>query len=153
MLGGGLGEESLYMYPVEWKGEVVAVFHENDVEPIEMFRLDRSRMAWEKLEELKDGAMFQDRKQVIARPPCQCRPSPRTSVATSCTCQPSSKVLPVAPHTESACHTPWRLKSSLMAAAACMISKNRLRLYGSNLMLMTMRVIREYGRMGELRCC
>ncbi|XP_034593466.1 F-box/kelch-repeat protein At3g18720 [Setaria viridis] len=66
---GGLGEEGLYMYPVEWKGEVVAVFHDKDVEePIEMFRLDRSRMAWEKLEDLQDGAMFWDRKQVIARP-------------------------------------------------------------------------------------
>ncbi|KAF8693384.1 hypothetical protein HU200_038774 [Digitaria exilis] len=59
-----LGEESYYTYPVEWKGEVVVVFHDKDVqEPIQMFRLDRSRMAWEKLEDLEEGAMFWDRKQ------------------------------------------------------------------------------------------
>ncbi|CAN6251860.1 unnamed protein product [Urochloa humidicola] len=63
-----LGVEGMYVYLTEWKGEVV-VFHDKDVQdPIDMFRLHRSRMAWEKLEDLGDGAMFWDRKLVIARP-------------------------------------------------------------------------------------
>lgn len=39
---------------MEWKGELVAVFRTEAVdEPVTMFLLDRSRMAWSKLGEVR----------------------------------------------------------------------------------------------------
>ncbi|CAL4968902.1 unnamed protein product [Urochloa decumbens] len=63
------GREGLSAFLAEWKGEVVVVLRYTDVEdPIDIFRLDRERMAWSKVEELQDGAVFWDRKQVSLRP-------------------------------------------------------------------------------------
>ncbi|CAL5021535.1 unnamed protein product [Urochloa decumbens] len=63
------GKEGLSAFLAEWKGEVVVVLRYTDVEdPIDIFRLDRERMAWSKVEELEDGAVFWDRKQVSLRP-------------------------------------------------------------------------------------
>ncbi|GJN00915.1 hypothetical protein PR202_ga18142 [Eleusine coracana subsp. coracana] len=43
---------------VEFRGELIAVFVPQHEIPIEMFKLDRSQMAWTKLERLDDATMF-----------------------------------------------------------------------------------------------
>ncbi|RLM79944.1 hypothetical protein C2845_PM12G16430 [Panicum miliaceum] len=52
----------------EWKGEVIIVWRYTYVEePIDIFQLDRERMAWSKMEVLEGGAVFWDRKQATLR--------------------------------------------------------------------------------------
>ncbi|KAF0909152.1 hypothetical protein E2562_031903 [Oryza meyeriana var. granulata] len=49
-----------YCYLLEFRGDLIAVCRPYDDKPIEMFKLDQSRMAWIKLERLDDAFMFLD---------------------------------------------------------------------------------------------
>ncbi|KAF0907617.1 hypothetical protein E2562_018418 [Oryza meyeriana var. granulata] len=58
-----------YKHLVEWKGELLAFFRDSGAEDgsISLFKLDRTQMVWSVLDGLKDGIMFWDRKNVVAR--------------------------------------------------------------------------------------
>lgn len=50
----------VFCHLVEFKGELVAIFRPYDAKPIEMYRLDRALMSWEKVLRLDDGVLFVD---------------------------------------------------------------------------------------------
>ncbi|RLN12196.1 hypothetical protein C2845_PM09G02990 [Panicum miliaceum] len=52
----------------EFRGELVAFFVPQHEAPVEMFRLDRSEMAWAKMERLEDATMFVDNWSAVIVP-------------------------------------------------------------------------------------
>uniref|UniRef100_J3MPC2 DUF295 domain-containing protein n=1 Tax=Oryza brachyantha TaxID=4533 RepID=J3MPC2_ORYBR len=66
-----LSYEYRYSHLMEWKGELVLLFMDCGAQDVSMsmFKLDQSQMTWSVLDDLKDGVVFSDRKNVVARSP------------------------------------------------------------------------------------
>jgi hypothetical protein len=61
-----------YCYLVEFKGDLIAIFRPYDASPIEMFKLDRSDMSWEKVSRLDDAVLFLDNWNATIRSSLEC---------------------------------------------------------------------------------
>ncbi|KAL6645018.1 hypothetical protein ACP70R_016626 [Stipagrostis hirtigluma subsp. patula] len=61
-------EQNEHCCLVEWTGQLIAIFTAPRGEPIRMFKLDRSQMAWLELDDLAGAVLFLDSRDALARP-------------------------------------------------------------------------------------
>jgi hypothetical protein len=52
---------------IECKGDLIAVFRPYDANPIDIFKLDRSHMSWEKVLRLDDAVLFSDNQNTTIK--------------------------------------------------------------------------------------
>ncbi|KAL6896652.1 hypothetical protein ACP4OV_007224 [Aristida adscensionis] len=58
----------LYCHLLEFRDDLIAIFRTHDDRPIDMYRLDKSQMAWTKVEMLNDEVIFVDNWNAIMMP-------------------------------------------------------------------------------------
>jgi len=56
-----------FCHLIEFKGDLIAVFRPYDANPVEIFKLDRSHMSWEKVLRLDDAVLFLDNQNATIK--------------------------------------------------------------------------------------